>query len=44
MKNALGETRRILEELDNNGSLYAEFYEVFKMFCGKLTDDLDDDD
>ena len=24
--------------------MYAEFYEIFNMFCGKLTDDLDDDD
>jgi len=24
--------------------MYAEFYEIFQMFCGKLTDDLDDDE
>ena len=23
--------------------MYAEFFEIFNMFCGKLTDDLDDD-
>lgn len=44
IKKALQESRRILENIDKNGSLYAEFYEVFKMFCGKLTDDLDDDE
>lgn len=44
VKNALQQTRRILENIDPNGSMYAEFYEIFNMFCGKLTDDLDDDD
>ena len=44
IKKAVAETRRILENIDPNGSLYAEFYEIFKMFCGKLTDDLDDDE
>ena len=24
--------------------MYAEFAEIFNMFCGKLTDDLDDDE
>ena len=44
VKNAVQESRRILENIDPNGSLYAEFYEIFQMFCGKLTDDLDDDE
>ena len=44
VKQALQETRKILENIDPNGSLYAEFYEIFQMFCGKLTDDLDDDE
>ena len=43
IKNAVAETRRILENIDENGSMYAEFFEIFNMFCGKLTDDLDDD-
>ena len=44
IKIALQQTRRILENIDPNGSLYAEFAEIFNMFCGKLTDDLDDDE
>ena len=44
IKIALQQTRRILENIDSNGSLYAEFAEIFNMFCGKLTDDLDDDE
>ena len=44
IKAALQQTRKILENIDKNGSLYAEFYEIFQMFCGKLTDDLDDDE
>lgn len=44
IKAAVQQTRRILENIDKNGSLYAEFYEIFNMFCGKLTDDLDDDE
>ena len=44
IKTALQQTRRILENIDVNGSLYAEFAEIFNMFCGKLTDDLDDDE
>ena len=44
IKKALAESRKVLENIDKNGSLYAEFYEVFKMFCGKLTEDLDDDE
>ena len=43
IKNAVADTRRILENIDENGSMYAEFFEIFNMFCGKLTDDLDDD-
>ena len=39
----MADTRRILENIDENGSMYAEFFEIFNMFCGKLTDDLDDD-
>ena len=44
IKSALQQTRKILENIDSNGSLYAEFAEIFNMFCGKLTDDLDDDE
>lgn len=44
VKSALAETRKLLENIDENGSMYAQFYEIFKLFCGKLTDDLDDDD
>lgn len=44
IKKALEDTRRILEDIDENGSLYHEFHEVFRMFCGKLIDDLDDDE
>lgn len=44
VKKALHETRRILEDIDPNGSLYAEFHEIFRMFCGKLIDDFDDDE
>ena len=44
VKNSLRETRRILENIDPNGSMYAQFYEIFRLFCGKLTEDLDDDD
>ena len=44
IKTAVQQTRRILENIDKNGSMYAEFAEIFNMFCGKLTDDLDDDD
>ena len=44
IKTALQQTRRLLENIDSNGSLYAEFAEIFNMFCGKLTDDLDDDE
>ena len=44
VKNALRETRKILENIDENGSMYAQFYDIFLRFCGKLTDDLDDDD
>ena len=44
IKKALQETRRILENIDENGSMYAQFYDIFLRFCGKLTDDLDDDE
>ena len=44
VKKALQETRRILENIDENGSMYAQFYDIFLRFCGKLTDDLDDDE
>ena len=44
IKKALHETRRLLEEIDVNGSLYSEFHEIFNMFCGKLIDDFDDDE
>lgn len=44
VKKALQETRRILENIDDNGSMYAQFYDIFLRFCGKLTDDLDDDE
>ena len=44
IKKALQETRRILENIDENGSMYAQFYDIFLRFCGKLTDDLDEDD
>ena len=44
IKKAVAETRRILENIDTNGSLYNEFYEIFSMFCGKIVEDLDDDE
>lgn len=44
VKNGLRETRRILENIDKNGSMYAQFYQIFLMFCGKLIDDMEDDD
>ena len=44
VKNALRETRKILENIDPNGSMYAQFYEIFTLFCGKLTEDIDDDE
>lgn len=44
IKKALEETRRLLEDIDVNGSLYSEFHEIFKLFCGKLIDDFDDDE
>ena len=44
IKKAVAETRRILENIDTNGSLYNEFYEIFQMFRGKIVEDLDDDE
>jgi len=46
VKSALFNTRRILEDVDENGSLYVQLWTIFNMFCGKLMKDeenLDDD-
>lgn len=48
VKNSLWYTRRILEDIDENGSLYVQLWHIFNMFCGKLVNDqenlsIDDD-
>ena len=44
VKNALFESRRILEDIDENGSLFLQIWEIFKIFCGRLMTDIDDDE
>jgi hypothetical protein len=39
---ALIDTRRILETLDEDGNVYNQLWEIFKMFSGNLALDLDD--
>ena len=39
VKNSLWQTRRILEDIDENGSLYVQLWHIFNMFCGKLVND-----
>ena len=39
VKNSLWHTRRILEDIDENGSLYVQLWHIFNMFCGKLVND-----
>ena len=38
VKGALFNTRRICEDIDENGSLYVQLWHIFNMFCGKLID------
>ena len=38
------ETKRILENIDENGALYTQLYAVFKTFSGAIKLDEDDDD
>ncbi|MFO0117109.1 MAG: hypothetical protein ACK521_05670 [bacterium] len=39
---ALIDTRRILETLDEDGNVYNQLWEIFKMFSGNLALDLND--
>ena len=39
VKSALFNTRKILEDVDENGSLYIQLWHIFNMFCGKLVND-----
>ena len=39
---ALIDTRRILETLDEDGNVYNQLWEIFKMFSGNLTVDLNE--
>ena len=42
MKKALFETKRILENIDENGYLFTQLNEVFKMFTGNIKVEVDE--
>lgn len=42
VRDALTNSRRILETLDEDGNVYNQLWEIFKMFSGNLTMDLEE--
>lgn len=42
MRYALVDSRRILETLDEDGDVFNQLWEIFKMFSGNLTMDLNE--
>lgn len=42
VRDALTDSRRILETLDEDGNVYNQLWEIFKMFSGNLTMNLDE--
>jgi hypothetical protein len=41
IQKALFDTRKILETLDEDGNVYNQLWEIFKIFSGNLSQDLE---